>query len=403
MISFRTRAAASGPTVDAERFRAAMARPAVARELFLPLDRAWWDGGRYTLGRWAGRAPAPRLAGVRLQEPAPGAAPPPERDTQADLCALARSVAELRKEPGLEGVVLSEETQVAAQPGAVPGKRVVFGLACPADGRFKAEAAAAAECHRVIRKAAKKARYPVESPQAAPDPAAGFAGLLDWAAAVRLRRKRRSRAWFLLLLPLLLLPWLVPSCPSKPETLFGIPVETDSFLILLDKSGSMGPYFAAVRDEAKKLLQERSRDKDKLHFADLIVYDAFAESALGGLQPVTPERIAEMTTYLDNLTAGGHTNLAAAVELAGPEVARHGQKTTLLVLTDGEDKSLAQLVNDKDKVRARFGGVPVTVRATTPRLFGAKGDARPANPDEEQLEQFCKAFGGRFGPARGAP
>src|SRR5919206_5390289 len=98
MISFRLRAPSSGPGVDPQAFREAMARPAVARELFLPVDAAWWDGGRYTLGRWAAQAPRTRLAGVRLQEPSPAAAgPPPERDTQGDLRALARSVAELRK------------------------------------------------------------------------------------------------------------------------------------------------------------------------------------------------------------------------------------------------------------------------------------------------------------------
>ena len=61
MISFRFRAPPAGPAVDPQLFREAMGRPAVARELFLPLDRAWWDGGRYTLGRWAAQAPRPFL------------------------------------------------------------------------------------------------------------------------------------------------------------------------------------------------------------------------------------------------------------------------------------------------------------------------------------------------------
>src|SRR5438270_1952452 len=165
MISFRFRAPPAGPAVDPQLFREAMGRRAVARELFLPLDRAWWDGGRYTLGRWAAQAPRPRLAGVRLQEPAPaGGGPPPERDTQGDLRALARSVAELRKAPGLAGLVLSEETLAGPQEGATPGKRLLFGLRCPADGRFKGESAAAKECHRAIRRAVERAGYKVEHP-----------------------------------------------------------------------------------------------------------------------------------------------------------------------------------------------------------------------------------------------
>jgi hypothetical protein len=404
MISFRLRRAAR-PAVDAQLFRRAMGRPAVARELFLPLGRAWWDGGRYTLGRWAARGRGPRLAGVRLQEPGPAAAgAPPERDTQADLRALVGSVAELRRQPGLEGVVLSAEALAAPQAGAVPGKRLVFGLRVPAFGRGRPEAAAARECHRAIRRAVERAGYRVVHPLRPPDPAAGFAGLLEWAGAVRLRRKRRERRWLLLLPLLLLLPWAFPGCPSKPSTLFGISVDTEGFIILLDKSGSMGDFFGPVRDEAKKLLLERLQAPGGPPCADLIVYDAQAESVLGGLEPVTPERVAAITAYLDNLTAGGHTNLAAAIDVAGPEVARRGLKTTtLIVLTDGEDTSLAQMVKDKDKVRAKFGGAPFTVRATTPRLFAPGADPKPDGPAEKDLAEFCKTFGGKFGPAGGAP
>src|SRR5438270_4352139 len=110
MISLRRRSAIPRSTIDPRLFREAMGRPAVARDLFLPLDQAWWDGGRFTLGRLAG-APAPVQRGVRLQEPRPQSnGPPPERDTQADLVTLFSSVAELRRVPQLSGVVLSQET-----------------------------------------------------------------------------------------------------------------------------------------------------------------------------------------------------------------------------------------------------------------------------------------------------
>src|SRR5262249_36870515 len=161
------------PAVDAQRFREALGRPAVAREFFLPAERAWWDGGRYTLGRWLAQEPRPVASGVRLQEPRPGVpGPPPERGTQPDLCPLVRSVAELRKAPELAGLVLSEEALIGTQRGAIPGKRLVFGLGCPADGRFKPDDAAARECHRVITRAVAKAGYQVAHPTEPPDLAA---------------------------------------------------------------------------------------------------------------------------------------------------------------------------------------------------------------------------------------
>jgi hypothetical protein len=217
MLSFKSRA----PSVDVRLFREAMGQPTVARELFLPLDRAWWDGGRFTLGRWGARARRPALSGVRLQEPRTGKEGiASERDTQGDLCALVGSVAELRRVPELSSLVLSGETLIGRQKGTVPGKRVLFGLSCAPGSRFQAEADAAAECQRVLRKAVKRAGFVVDHPRHPFDPNSGFEGLRKWSAALRLRRNRARRAWliFLLFLPLLLLPLIarvpIPGTPS---------------------------------------------------------------------------------------------------------------------------------------------------------------------------------------------
>jgi hypothetical protein len=408
MISLRRRTPPVRPAVDPRLFREAMSRPAVTREFFFPLDQGWWDDGRFTLGRQGGVA-GTALRGVRLQEPQPGGAnPPPERDTQNDLCALFGSVTELRRVPEFSGMVLSREARIGSQSGTVPGKRVVFGLGCVNGGRFQAEPAAAGECHRVVCRAVEKAGYRVEHPKEPFNPANGFKGLNDWAAAVRLRRKPdpRKLLWLLLLLPLLLLPRACRSGPAStppPDTMFGVPVEADSFIILLDKSASMGPYITQVRDEARKLLQERSRDPNKSHFADLIVYDAETESVLGDVHPVTSERIAKVTNYLSTMKAGGWTRLAVATDLAAREVVRHGRNTTLIVLTDGEDKTIPQMIRDKDKIRAKFGGVPFTMHAITPRLFAPGADPRPATPEENDLAELCKCFNGHFGPVGAVP
>jgi hypothetical protein len=248
MISLLRRAPAGNPAVDPLLFREAMNRPAVARELFLPMELAWWDGSRFTLGRWGRSAPRPSLRGVRLQEPRPSASgPPPERDTQADLAAVVGSVAELRRIPELAALVLSDETLVGRQAGAIPGKRVLFGLRCSPNGRFQAEVPAAAECHRVMQKAVKSAGFAVEFPKQPFDALSGFAGLRDWAANVRLRRKRSGRV---LLVLLFLLPFLLyfawsdwPSSPSAASP--GAAAGADS----LTKSLGAG-------SDAQKLLKE---------------------------------------------------------------------------------------------------------------------------------------------------
>jgi hypothetical protein len=396
--------------VELPLFREAMNRPAVVRELFFPLDQGWWDGRRLTMGRGAsGTRPVNR--GVRLQEARPETTgPAPERDTQADLGALFGSVAELRRVPGLAGLVLSDEAGIGEQTGAIPGKRVIFGLHSPPDDRFQSDTAAAGECYRVTRRAVERAGYRVEHPRQPFDPSTGFAGLRDWATAVRLRRKFdwRRLLFLLLLLPLLLLPRACRSQPSAPppppaDNLFGLPVEADSLIILLDKSGSMGEYFAQVRDEARRLLVERSQDVSKNHYADLIVYDNETESVLDGLKPVTPQRIGQITTYLDGMKAGGWTNLLVALDLAAKEVVKHKQKTTLVVLTDGEDRTIPKMLRDKKAIKAMFGNVPVTLHATTPRLFVPGANPRPATSEEEDLEDLCKLFGGHFGPVGVVP
>jgi hypothetical protein len=233
MISFRTQTEGSRPAIAEAQFREVMRRPAIVREFFLPVEHAWWDGGTYTLGRWATQAPRPQNTGVRLQEPR--AANPgllPEKDTQRDLSKLIESVIQLRRVPELSGVVLSNETLVGDQAGATPGKRVQFGLSCPPDGRFKNEEAAARQCYRVVCKALGRTGYLVEHPKAPPLFSGGLTELTAWARTVRLRR-RPKRKWvsrrmfwliFLLLniLPLMCLPKmlspdsLVPGMPGMP-------------------------------------------------------------------------------------------------------------------------------------------------------------------------------------------
>jgi hypothetical protein len=284
----------------------------------------------------------------------------------------------------------------------MPGKRIQFGLECPADGRYLDEKAAARACYRALRRGLFWAGYAVEHPTTGFVPSTGLAGLAAWARTVLLRRRQISRRWFLLLIPLLLVGLGVRGCLPNPATFFGIAVDRDSLIVLYDKSASMEEYLAQVRDESKKLLEERSRRSGE-QFADLIAYDQESASALDGLQPVTADNIKKIMDFMNSLIPGGWTNLAAGMDLAAEEVSRHGRKTTLLIFTDGEDKSIPEMLKDKDKVLAKFKGVPITVYAVTPRLLKPGADARPATADEKTLRDFCEAFNGQFGPTKGAP
>ncbi len=291
----------------------------------------------------------------------------------------------------------------ASQSGC---RRVLFGL--KRDENFRDETAAARECHRVLARTFQKAGFRLRPPDTF-DPSQGLRGLVGWAGGVRLEPHRTfSKKWLLALLPLLLLLLLPLTCRSKKpdqptgtpnlakDHLFGLPIESESFVILMDKSASMKPYFDDVRKEAKRLLDSK-RKKGKC-FADVIVYDANAASALGKLDELTDANAGKLGGYLDVMQSGGGTNLRSAIDLAVKEINDHGQKTTLLILTDGEDSTINGIIKDRDDILKKAGKGSLVLHTTTPRLFkqGANGD--PANNYERGLQDLSRAFQGQFGP-----
>ena len=233
-------------------------------------------------------------------------------------------------------------------------------------------------------------------------------GLVKWAGGVRLEPHRTfSKKWLLALLPLLLLLLLPLTCNSrKPgqvdaaslpkDDLFGLPVYSESFLILMDKSGSMQPFFEDVRKEAKRLL-DSNRKKGKC-FADVIVYDARAASALGKIEELTDANAGKLGGYLDVMQAGGGTNLRAAIDLAVKEINDHGRQTTVLILTDGEDSSIPGIISDKDDLLKKAGKGGMVMHTTTPRLFHKGANADAINNYEQGLQKLSRAYQGQFGP-----
>ena len=365
----------------------------MSAELFFPLGCSEWKDGRLELRR-AERAEAfTDITGVRLWPADPRREDlVPERQVQGDLVNLVASLRKLRAVEGGEGVVLSRRF-LKASPGTERAlTRVRFGL----EDRAADEVAASRASHRGIRRAIARSRLVVDHPKERFDPATGLAGLEQWSSSVRLRRRR---PWWLLLLPLLLALCLLDGdAPAdEPERFFGVPIETTSLVILLDKSSSMAPYFGAVRAEARRVLDAMGKAGDG-RFCNVIAYDAAAAPAFPEIRPVDGASRAELEAFLDRLRAGGGTNLRSGMEAAAAQVAAHGKPTTLLVLTDAEDGSIRQMLAGKDELLAKFNGVRIIGNALTPRLFAPGADAAPQTPEERALATLSTEFHGRFGP-----
>jgi hypothetical protein len=369
-----------------------MRRSDMSAELFLPLGNAEWKGRRWDIRRGERVQTDTDITGVRLRPADPrGEDLAPERQVQGDLVNLVATLRKLRAVDGGDGVVLSRRFLTARPGGESHLTRVRFGL----EDRRADDVAAARASHRRIRKAIAKSRLVVQHPKERFDANTGLDGLERWGAAVRLRRRRR---WWLALLPLLLLLLLLlPDAPAaEPERFFGVPIETSSLVILLDKSSSMAPHFGAVRDEARRVLG-RMIDAGGDRWCNVIAYDAGAKPAFDGLRRVDDASSVELHAFLDRLRAGGGTNLRAGVEAAAEQVAAHGKPTTLLILTDAQDNSIQQMLAAKQDVLDRFQGVRIVGHALTPRLFGERADAHPQTPQERGLARLSAAFHGRFG------
>ncbi len=391
---------AGPPPIDESDFRDLMALPSVAREMFLPFGRARWEGGRYTLGRGERKTLKPTISGLRVQEPDPNNVDMHrERGCQRDLVAVIRSVAELRKTPKLAGVVLGnpKDVLVGTQSGQPYCQRVLFGLICPADGPYRSENEAAAECHRQIVAAGRKAQHDLRDEVPPYDPLTGFAGLLRWAEGVRWKR-RRSPWWpLLLLLPLFFLPLMCYQVdPHFPE------VDTDSLILIIDTSDTMEPCFPQLPKEAERFLTE-FKERRKEAYIDVIFYNTKATSVLNDeIKKLDDDNHRRIIKKLYSVTTGGLTDLTSGLTKACEEVGRHKKKTTLLALTDGKqnDHPLSALKDDLEKnsnssVMKLLNGTPAVMKWFQARLMYKQSRWSP-NDDEkkwdEDMDGVTRAF-----------
>jgi hypothetical protein len=381
--------------VDENIFRNRMQQPGIVPVLFFPMGHTVWEGGRFSLKmdkEQIAQADT-KISGVRFQAADPsGENIEYERQCQQDVVYLVQSLTQLRKTPEFSNIVLSNEILKNPQPVSQLGTRVKFGLYVDPKGHFGNETDAAGECHRNIVRAVRKSGFVVEFPKTF-EPKTGMAGLSQWASELKLRR-RKMPLWLLLLPLLLLLLFSLKDC-SSPE-FFGSPIKTKSFIIIMDKSSSMAPYFSTVQIEARETLENMKSSFFYTHYANVIAYHASATSALGKIKEVNDETGQQLIQFLDNLKAGGGTDLRSGIELAAKEVAAHQKPTTLIILTDGQDSSIDQMLQDRNSILNQFQGIKIIGNTLTPRVFDV-ANPKPINNEETKLSELAKVFNGQFG------
>jgi len=372
-------------------FNKRLQQPDIVAAFFFPLSHAAWHDGYYSLNKDDIPNVRTKLSGVRFQAADPSNLEP-ERQCQQDVLNLIQSLNRLRQIPALSNLVLSPDILTTSQSDS--GTRVKFGLYLNPKGRFSKPTDAARVCHRRIVRAIKKSGFVIDAPKTF-NPKTGMDGLSQWAEKLRLRPRRKLWPWLLLLL--LLLPFL-KNCNTPPEIF--VPIETQSFIIIMDKSSSMAPHFQAVRTEAGKTLERMKSSFFSTHYANIIAYHSSAISALGAIKKVNDESGQKLILFLDNLKPDGGTNLRSGIEMAAKEVAAHKKPTTLLIFTDGEDSSIEAMLQDMKPIITQFQDIQIIGNTLTPRLFSDGADPTPLDNAETKLKELAKALNGQFGPIK---
>lgn len=354
------------------------------------------DGSKLTFRQ--GMKSQSTIGGVRLNEWDPtGADPNLEQICQYDLSHMVGSLIEVRKQDGYGSFVLSNEHAIAYQQQNQHGKRVKFGLQNSTNDHFADDQYAAKHCYHNIKRAIHRSGFSIVHPKTF-DPATGMNGLHQWAEAVRLQRKRMWLPWLLLLLPLLLL-FFLPSCENF--SLLDMNLRSQSFVLIIDRSGSMNEEIEYVRLRMDIFLDELIGNSSywQKYYGDVITYTNTADSALGGIKEIDESVSNQLQHYLSNVDAGGDTWLKSAIDLAADEIAEHQKPTTIFIITDAEgDDSIQQMINREDELRRRLSGVDIYMNSTTPRIISATGPMITPNADGETvLKKLSETFDGVFG------
>lgn len=366
-----------------------MERSDFPNDLFVPWTVTKWRKGRQEVLR---NKPAGQIVGVRMQADSdPEKDRTRSRETQHDLVRLVGGIRTLRAEPGLEASVLAPSTAQRRQPLGSVGRRARFCVECVTDSGCKHDQEAAKVCHQRIERATRRSGFEIEVPETF-DPISGMEGLQRWAEQVEMRRRRRPLWWLLLLLlPLLALLLTRPSCSP---TFMDQKIKR-SLVVLADRSPSMSQCLPIVKDEVEKTLKQMTRSLIWGSYVDVILYDSQPDDLMGSLVEVDDRSQEVLQTELENALSvpGGGTNLEPALQVAASHIKALGDPTTVVVITDAADASVASMLQQKQKVRSWFGEVKLDMQIQV-KAFEHCSEA-PKPLDDISLQALADFLSGR--------
>ena len=384
-----------------------------ADQYFFPYEYARWEKNKYKLQK--AYKLTPDVGGIRFHEYSPNN-PEEERACQHDLANAVHALIVLRKKPEFKTIVFSKDFIQGIQNDNKYGKRIKFGLETPKSINYEDDIVAAKNSYRIIRKTISRSGFKLVHPEkisvkpanilkltkkiVEPDPfdyRQGLTGLKDWAYNIKLRKKNY---WWLLLIPLL---FTLPHC--KQDNNYNIINNFNNFnnsalIILVDKSGSMKATLSKVKtnikDELEKISSKNCIFTSK--YIDIIFFDDAGYSAFGKLEKLSQDSINKLMPFVEAQNASGGTCIKPAFMQAIEEIKEYGKPTTILLLTDGEDKCLDEIFKiDKKNIPK------VILDSKTPRFIGL--DSPQLGPEQEQiknlreerLRKLSRHFNGSFG------
>ncbi len=178
-------------------------------------------------------------------------------------------------------------------------------------------------------------------------------------------------------------------------------------IFVLDRSGSMT---GKKIEQAKKALQfvlDNLRDGDTFN---IVAYDDRVETFKPELQRYTPDTRAEAARFVDNIHAGGSTNIDGALKTAMAMIADDTRPSYVLFMTDGlptageiRETAISENCRSANKQHARlfaFGvGFDVNARLLDRLSGGNSGTSEYVRPDEDIEAHVSRFYAKMTSPA----
>jgi Mg-chelatase subunit ChlD len=341
--------------------RQILSRPDVANEFFHPFDSSVVTNDKYEL-RPGASDQVPSSDGLRIiPEPrgriGENAMQSINDSNRIDLDRLITSIQKIRRHPEFDSVILSPSVSVVSDAARNGSKRICFGLINNKD-LYHDEFKAAAACHNNFKRAVERSGFKISS-EIPFEESGGFEGLRTWASGIRYTKKPNLLWWALLLPLLLLLLYLMfQACNFAQNTLseaFRAGLETDAVIIVLDKSSSMEHCFEKVRQQTTDLITQQRKKWFSNSYIDLIVFDGYPNSTFDELKKLDDDTVKTVINQIPT-KAGGSTAIVPALKKAVEEIDKHNEQTTIILITDGEDNNMQNLIDHPEQLKDLISG-----------------------------------------------